>query len=64
MVIHKKTDAQMRDYAKVKKTLEQYYRLKFLLETVRKPEFPKVEDNIPKSLIVQPKTKTKRRRQW
>jgi hypothetical protein len=56
-------DKQIQEYLKLKKTLDQYYRLKLLLETVRKPNFQGEMGNIHKPLV-QPKTKTKRRRQW
>lgn len=56
-------DKEMQEYLKVKKTVDQYYQLKLLLETVRKPDVQSVISNAPKPLV-QPKTKTKRRQRW
>ncbi|HEX8474395.1 MAG TPA: hypothetical protein VF666_10210 [Pyrinomonadaceae bacterium] len=57
----KTVDKQMQEYLKLKKTLDQYYRLKILLETVRRPDLQAAVDESPKPLV-HPKTKTKRRK--
>jgi hypothetical protein len=60
----KGTDKQMQEYLKLKKTVDQYYRLKILLETVRRPDFQAATAEDTHKPLVHPKTKTKRRRQW
>lgn len=62
MVRHYIVDKQMKEYLKAKQVIDQYYKLKVLLETVRKTD-TQSQGSSPKPLV-QPKTKTKRRSRW